>query len=739
MNMAELPSGQQTLTKQQAVDLALRFHTSGDLTKAESIYRQILQADPNQPDALHLLGVLARHAGKSDVAVNLINKSIAIRPDYADAYSNRGNAQQDLGRLDEAVASYDKAIGLKPNYAEAYSNRGNVLKELKQLDAAIASYDKAIRIKPDYADAFLNRGIVLQALKQRDAAVASYDKAIRIKPDYAEAYLNRGIVQHELKQLDAAVASYDKAILIKPDYVEAHCNRGNVLHEFRQLDAAVASYDEAIRIKPDCADAYFNRGHVLQVLKHLDEALASYKTALDLEPHFEFGFGRYLHCKLQLSDWADLSGILSRFELDIVDNKKITTPFPGLAVIDKPAINQLVSTIYAGAKYPSGTTLGAITKPAPGGKIRIGYYSADFHNHATAYLMVQLLESHDPSKFELYGFSFGPDTNDEMRKRLPAAFNRFCDVSTKSNSEIAQLSRRLGIEIAVDLKGYTQNSRTGIFAEGCAPLQVNYLGYPGTMGADYMDYMIADRTVIPENSQKYFTEKIAYLPFSYQVNDSKRKISNRVFTKQELCLPTSGFVFCCFNNSYKILPATFSGWMRILKAVEGSVLWLLEDNPTAVKNLRKEAEARGVDANRLVFAKRIKCDEHLARHRMADLFIDTFPCNAHTTASDALWAGLPVLTCMGNSFASRVAGSLLNAMEMPELITHSQEAYEAKAIDFATNSAKLKEIHEKLKRNRLTTPLYDTATFTNHIEEAYQKMYERYREGLPPGQIYVSP
>jgi predicted O-linked N-acetylglucosamine transferase (SPINDLY family) len=324
-----------------------------------------------------------------------------------------------------------------------------------------------------------------------------------------------------------------------------------------------------------------------------------------------------------------------------------------------------------------------------------------------------------------------------MHKRISSAFNQFIDVGFKSDQDIALMSRKIGIDIAVDLAGFTGLARTGIFSYRAAPIQVNYLGYPGTMAAKYIDYIIADQTLIPLESQKYYSEKILYLPNSYQVNDRRRIVAEKVFTREELGLPKEGFIFCCFNNNHKITPNTFNGWVRILKAVEGSVLWLLEDNPIAMLNLHKEAQIRGINSNRLIFAKRLNVAEHLARHRMADLFIDTLPYNAHTTASDALWAGLPVLTCMGESFASRVAASLLNAIELPELITRTQEQYEATAIELATTPEKLKSIKEKLERNKLTTALFDTPRFTKNIEAAYKQIYERYQADLSPSNIYV--
>jgi predicted O-linked N-acetylglucosamine transferase (SPINDLY family) len=351
--------------------------------------------------------------------------------------------------------------------------------------------------------------------------------------------------------------------------------------------------------------------------------------------------------------------------------------------------------------------------------------------------MAELFELHDRSQFEIVGFSFGPTANDEIRQRLEKSFDQFIEVGSKSDVEVAKLSRDFNIDIAVDLKGFTKDGRTGIFAHRAAPIQVNYLGYPGTLGTDYIDYIIADKTLIPPQSQQFYSEKVVYLPNSYQVNDRKRIISERQFTRQELGLPENSFVFCCFNNNYKILPATFDGWMRILKSVDGSVLWLFKDNPWAVENLKKEAQKRGIDGQRLVFAEHMPLSEHLARHRQADLFLDTLPYNAHTTTSDALWAGLPVLTQMGGSFASRVAASLLNAIGLPELITSAQEEYEALAIELAMNPKKLSDIKYKLEINRFTAPLFDTPLFTKNIEAAYIKMMERYYADLEPDHIAI--
>jgi len=749
---------------------AIALHQQGQLGQAEAIYRQLLEIDPANADALHLLGVIAHQTSNHKNAVDMIshairinpqvsiyysnlgnalqelkqfdaavasfNKAIALKPDFAQAYYNLGNSLQELKQFDVALVSYDKAIELKPDYSEAYSNRGNTLQELKQFDAAVASFNKAIALKPDFAQAYSNRGNVMLELKQFDAAVASFDKAIALKPDYSEAYSNRGNVMLELKQFDAAVDSFDKAIALKPDYSEAYSNRGNVMLELKQFDAAVASFDKAIALKPDFAQAYSNRGNTLQELKQFDAALVSYDKAIELKPDTDYLLGIRLHIKMHLCDWQNFERNVSELSLKIQSHFKASSCLPVLALPIGLTEQRQAAETWSTDKYPYNPSLGLILKSVSKSKIRIGYFSADFHTHPVSFLSVGLFEHHDKSKFELIAFSFGPETKDEIRSRIKNAFDKFIDVRKKSDKEVAALSRELGVDIAIDLGGYTENCRTGIFSFRAAPIQLSYLGYLGTMGAEYYDYLIADSTLIPQEYQSFYSEKIVYLP-SYQVNDNKQNIPQVALSREELNLPNDGFVFCCFNANYKITPSTFNGWMRILNAVQGSVLLLYTDISTAVKNLKMEAEKRGVDPERLIFGERLIRTQYLARCISADLFLDTLPYNAGATASDALWAGLPVLTCMGDSFASRYAASMLFAIGLPELVTETQAEYEALAIELATNPIKLKSIKDKLENNRLTTPLFDTALFTKHIETAYSKMYEQYQDDLPSDHIYI--
>jgi predicted O-linked N-acetylglucosamine transferase (SPINDLY family) len=441
-----------------------------------------------------------------------------------------------------------------------------------------------------------------------------------------------------------------------------------------------------------------------------------------------------------LSDWATAEADSQEVNLRVESDKKCVVEFAFLALSSSEHLQLKLARAHSwlNAQALADEAHGAMPKREKKERVRIAYFSTDFRNHPVAFLTAELFELHDRNRFEVIAFSLGPTSQDDMRLRLVKAFDQFIEIDSKSDEDVVKLVREMGIDIAVDLTGFTGGCRSEIFAMRAAPVQVLYLGYPSTMGADFYDYIIADKTVIPVESQQYFTEKIAYLPDTYMVNDSKRQISDRKFTREELGLPETGFVFCCFNNSYKVTSKTFDGWMRILQQVPGSVLWLAENNAISAANLRKEAVARNVSPDRLIFAKRMESlADHLARHRLADLFIDTLPFNAHTTASDALWAGLPVLTCIGTTFAGRVAASLLKAIGLPELITQTQEDYEVMAFQLATNQEKLLAIRQKIDQNRLTTPLFNTVLFARNIEDAYFKMLQRNQIQLPVDHIFV--
>ncbi len=716
----------------QSFRKARALSKSGDNVEAERVYRDILDRFPGNRRAVAELEALLKpkvanppeetlgklvqlyRSGQWTEAAESAEALVTEFPHGEVLRNIAGALSTRLGRFEQAVAHYDAALALAPDYFEAFNNRGNALKELGRLDEALASYDAALRLNPAYAEAHMNRGIALDRLKRLDEALASFGKAIKLNPDQPESFNNRGNALQALNRPTEALADFAQAIKLRPTYGEAWLNRGNTLKALAQLDDALASYDQAIALMPHSAEAHNNCGVALRFLRRPDEARQSFARALELRPGYAMALSETVYIQSHMCDWADIErkgADLSHMALEGAS----VPPFYMLNIDDDPEHQLTYSRTWARSRYGLGHTP-AFKPRAATGKIRIGYFSADFHNHATMFLLARMLELHDKRRFEIHAFSYGVDRQDEHRQRLLDAVDGFHDVAKMSDPAIAELARRKGIDIAIDLKGYTETSRSGIFAFRPAPVQINFLGFPGTMGADFIDYVVADRVIVPEAEQRFYSEKLLYMPHSYQVNDDKRAISERVFTRAELGLPEQGFVFCCFNNNYKITPTEFDIWMRLLAQVEGSVLWLLEDNQWAAANLRREAQARGIDPARLVFAARAPNAEHLARQRCSDLFLDTFKVNAHTTASDALWAGLPVLTKPGRSFVARVAASLLHAIDLPELVADSAQAYEAKALELATDPAKLTAVKGRLAGNRLTMPLFDTERYTRDFE-----------------------
>jgi predicted O-linked N-acetylglucosamine transferase (SPINDLY family) len=569
-------------------------------------------------------------------------------------------------------------------------------------------------------------GNALVDAKDFNQALVNFDQALKINPQNIEVYFNRAVALQALLRTEEAIQNLDLAITLQPTFADAYNNRGVALLSVRRYEEALQDFDHSLKLTPHRADAYVNRGNALRGLKKNQEALMSYQKALELNPEFDYLFGTWFHLKMKLCDWSDFESNRDKLKAGILAGNKISIPFAVLSLIDDSSLHLKASKIYHQNNE--------IVKKLPKNiydqklrKIRIGYYSADFREHATSYLIAGLIESHDKNKFEIYGFSFGPHVVDAMHARLLNSFDQLFEVSKMNDQEVIDLSRNIGIDIAIDLKGDTEDARVGLFTGRCAPVQVNYLGYPGSMGLDCYDYILADKVVLPEKNYSHYSEKVVSLLHSYQVNDSHRHISDRVFTKTELGLPEEGFIFCCFNNSYKILPQTFDLWMEILKNVEGSVLWLYSDTLQTVINLKREAEARGILSQRLIFAVMMPHAEHLARHRCADLFLDTLPYNAHTTASDALWAGLPVLTCMGESFASRVAASLLSAVNLEELIETDPTTYVQKAIEIAQSPEKMIYLKNKLKSNLPGSHLFNTDQFTKNIEISYFNMINSYQ------------
>lgn len=640
----------------------------------------------------------------------------------------------------QAENNFIKSLELIPDRVSTLTNLSAAQLKLKKYSEARVAAQKAISVESDSSEAYLNLGLIELDLKNFESAIEFFDKALSLKPDYAEAYCNKGATLNDLKRYDEAIAHYDKAISLKPDYHKAWSNKGATLNELKSFDKAIIHYDKALSLKSNYYVAWSNKGDTLYNLKRFDEAITHFAKALSLKPASDWVSGQLLYTKMKICDWSNLANSIDDISKKVMANEKAVPPFALLAMNDHALLHKKSAEIFIQSEYPINSTLGPIPAYTKKEKIRVAYFSADFRNHAVAFLTAELFELHDRDKFEVFAFSLQKaPIRDEMNLRLRRGFDRYIDVDNMSDPEIALLARELEVDIAIDLTGLTQYSRPGIFSCRAAPIQVNWLGYPGTIGANFIDYIVADKNIIPESHQQFYTEKVVYLPDTYMVDDSKRVASSRQFTREEYGLPEDTFVFCCFNNDYKFNPQVLDSWSRILLGMEQSILWISENNESFKTGIKIEFKKRGIDSTRIIFAQRVELmADHLARYALADLFLDTHPYNAHTTALDSLKAGVPVLTLKGQSFASRVAASLLNAIRLPELITNTQEEYEALAIELAMNPIKLAEIKLSLANNRLTTPLFDTPLFTKNLEAGYIKMYERFQADLEPDHIVIT-
>ncbi|HXJ00363.1 MAG TPA: tetratricopeptide repeat protein [Micropepsaceae bacterium] len=747
---------------------AIALHRQGRLAEAERLYRDILAHMPDQPDALHFLGVLEAQQGRHKSALQWMDRAVAANPRHAAILYNRANLLRDMGRSDEALAGYDAALAVKPDNIAALTNKGALLHTLGRYGDAVACYDRILTLKPDYADAHANRGNALAALGRHEEALACfekgltaqpdhfaslfgksntltklgramdalaiYDRALRLEPNNSGLLNNLGLALIQLNRYDEALANFDRAIAVSPGTAESFANRGTVFMQFRNFEAALQTCKKALELRPDDPDALYGCGSALVELNRHDEAIAAFEQLMRVRPDYPYGLGMLVYAQRTACDWRDGSATVAM--LDAIEaGKRATTPLVLLAVSDSAPLKLRCAQTLIQHKFP------APREPLWRGetyrreRIRLAYLSADFRDHPVAILTAGLFEHHDRTRFETIALSYGPDDRSSLRARLIRAFDRFIDIQGKSDFDVARLIRDMEIDILVDLTGLTASARPAILALRPAPVQVNYLGFAGTLGA-YADYIIADRTVIPEEQQPFYTEKMVYLPDSYMPHDSQRRIAERLPRRDELGLPEAGFVFASFNNPYKFAPAIFDIWMRLLHRIEGSVLWLSAANPAAQRNLQREAETRSIAKSRIVFAPRLPAPEdHLARLAAADLFLDTLPYNAHTTACDALWAGLPVLTCKGESFAGRVAASLLSACGLPELIADSLTVYEGKALALASDANALTQVKEKLRRGRDSCALFDTARFTRNLERAYTAMWQRSVRGEPPANI----
>jgi protein O-GlcNAc transferase len=633
------------------------------------------------------------------------------------------------GRFADALALYDVILQTKPDLEEIHANRGVVLRDLQRFEEALQSFDRAIAINPNMAAAYSNKGFALSEMGRLPEALDTLDHAIRLQPDFPDAHNNRGVVLSRMNCPAEALKSYDRAVALWADYGEAWSNRGEALMALQQYDAAAVSFERALALMPHHVDTLLNCALMLQKRGRFRDARHFLDRAARIAPAHKRLLAAMAYGALQHCDWSLQDTLRARMSSECPTGKSIVSPLALLGYLADPALLRLSSAHYLHDLLGQAAFGTARPTLQSHDRIRLAYVSADFHEHATAYLAAGLFERHDRARFEVHGISFGPDDQGEMRQRLRQAFDQFHDVQSFSDVEVVDLMRRLEVDIAIDLKGFTSGERPGIFTRRAAPIQVNYLGYPGTMAADCWDYIIADAMVLPRAQQPHFCEQIVHLPDCYQVNDPLRPVGP-VPTRASQGLPETGLVLCCFNNHAKITKPIFDIWMRLLHTVTGSVLWLLDGS--ASDTLRAQAGLRGIEAGRLIFAPPVDQKAHLARLSLADHVLDTLPYNAHTTASDALWCGVPIVTCRGTAFPGRVAGSLLNAMGLPELIAEDLASYEALALKLARDTAYRGTLREKLSAKRRTAPLFDADRFRRNIETAFSTMVEVARRGGVP-------
>jgi len=739
--------------------------------EAVTSFDKALALRPDNPHCLYNRGLSQSSLGWREDALASYDRAVALQPGFAPAWHNRGNVLRELGRPAEALESYDKALALTPQDALLLYSRGTALSELNRQEDAAASFGQALALQPQFGLAVAGRAAALLKLERFAEALAGLDQALAAKPNDAELLNNRGVALYRLDRIAEARGAYDSALAATPDHVESLLNRAFLLQATGSLDEALADYEKAVSLAPASARAFNGRGSVLHALKRASEALADFdqalaldgaladalanrghlrwslnddyagaaadlKAALALNPGQAYARGELLHLQMFAADWDDFENQKTLVDQGLRAGKQVVRPFVYQAVSASPADLQACSRIFTSHLFPARESGVLATRSRK--KIRIGYVSAEFREQATAYLMAGLYELHDKARFEIVAIDNGGGDGSALRRRLEAAFDRILFINQLSDSEAADRIRAEEIDILVNLNGYFGAPRMGIFARRPAPIQVNYLGFPATLGAPYMDYIIADKIVIPEGEQRFYDEQVVWLPHSYQVNDSKRAIAEDVPGRAALGLPDNSFVFCNFNQSYKLTPDIFACWMRLLKQVDQSVLWLLKAKPPFEANLAKEAKRHGVDPSRLRFAPSLPLEQHLARLKQADLFLDSLPYNAHTTASDALWAGLPLITCRGTAFPGRVAASLLSAAGLPELVTENLEAYERLALRLARDAGMLADVKQKLADNRLRCPLFDTDLFRKDLESAYLTMWQAWQKGEAPKGFVVT-
>jgi protein O-GlcNAc transferase len=715
---------------QQWVQEALALHRLGRLAEAESLYLKALSADRNFYPALHLTGLLLIQAGRAAEALTFIERALTLQPGRPESLANYGVALEGVGRCEEALKVLQEVVHLLPEDARGWSNQGALLAKLHRNGEALADFDRAVALDPVNEGAWINRGLILMVLGRPEEALQSFDTALERRPDQVEVRNNRGLALKAMGRTSAALAEFNRVLQEKPDHPGALVNRASVLRTTGEVDQALQSYHRALAIQPNMPEALASRASCLWAHKSdLAGAIIDLERLMAVKPDYPYAQGDLLHMQMHAGDWRGLAHKRIALDEGVRAGKRVVEPYVYQGLSSSPADLLESAKIYTRDKYPPVP----FTQRYQGaeGKIRLGYLCGEFRAQATMYLAAGLFEHHDRTRFEVTGFDNSRDDGSAMRKRVIVAFDRFVPIQTLSDREAANLIAGEGIDILVNLNGYFGALRMGVFARRPAPLQVNYLGFPGSLGADYIDYILADAEVIPRGEEQFYSEQVVRLAGSYQINDGARLVPAPA-ERAAHGLKETDFVFCHFNYSYKITPEIFALWLRLLKNAPLSVLWLLESNALFAGTLRREIARAHIDPARLVLAPPMEHAAHISRLALGDLFLDSLPCNAHTTASDALWVGLPVITCRGASFAGRVAASLLSAVGLPELITNGLDEYESLALELTKDRTRLQCYRDRLDHRANPLPLFDTVRTTRQIESAYTQMQARRTEGLMP-------
>ncbi len=719
---------------------AVRHHQAGRLKEAERLYRQLLKDFPGHPEVLRMLGLADLQLGRHGDAVRFLGDAVKADPNRPDSHAQLGAALAGLNRFDDAIRAFQQSLSLAPDQPDTLAQLGMAQHRAGHHQDAVESLSRAVQRAPEQPQFHYNLGIMQRAAGQVGEALASYQQAVALAPNFAEAQYNLGNLYQETGMLAEAVVAYRAAVAARPNMAPAHDNLGNTLTAMGHIDDALAAYDQALAHRPGHPKTLSNRAGALAEAGRLDEAAKAYRLALKKDATLGESRSLLVHTLQKMCDWDELA----RLEKAVLASLKTATgdvrPFPLLAM---PSVTptDLLRCARNHVRAEFGRITPAFTHPPRDGEqtiLTIGYLSADFRRHPVADLMADLLTHHNRERFKVIAYSYGPDDGSAIRARIVAGCDQFTDISHLSHQAAAERIHADGVDILIDLMGHTKGSRPEIPARRPAPVQLAMLGYAGTTGAGFFDYIVADHTVLPDGDEAHYTEAPLRLPDCFMPNGRSHPTPNPDLSRADFGLPDYGTVFCSFNASYKIAPAMFGRWMNILHQVKGSVLWLTLPNPIARNNLTREATRQGIDPDRLVFADKLPAiEDHLARYRVADLFLDSLPYNAHATTSDALWAGCPVLTCLGKGFQSRVAGSLLSAIGLDELVTDHPDAYETAAVALGNQPERLNQLRQQLAQRQATAPLFDTERYARHLEAGFEAVWRRYRDGLPPAPIDI--